>query len=118
MDANIALGYLAYSGLLPGAEQIGPDEAKKDLALAKKYFEKAKGLNTNGTWSGAPKDFVEATAVKAAPEKEKVASRGVEVSTGKEEEGGVSGFLWDNALSISAGLVGLSFAYHLYKKNC
>ena len=117
MDANIALGYLSYSGLLPGAEQIGPDDSKKDLPRAGKFFDKAKTLNTNSTWSGPPKDFLEAVAVKAMPEKEKVPSRGVEVPAAAEE-GGMTGFLWDNALSISAGLVGISFAYHLYKKNC
>lgn len=123
MDAMIALGHLAYSGLLPGIEQIGPDEAKKDLSRAKDYFDKAKALDTNKTWSGPPKEFLEAIQPKKKQskmeltlEKDKAASRGIEVSTTAEEEPGVSTFLWDNAIPITVGLVGVSFVFHWYKK--
>ena len=90
----------------------------------------AKASNSKNVWKGPPAAFekevrqkedakrAEETAKEEKEIEKKRKEREEEERKWKEEEGsGVAEMLWDNALPISLGLVGVSFALHFWAKN-
>ena len=87
------------------------------MAAATEYFEKAKIFDSDGNWSGPPKEFLTAKAeLESASKSVELDAHAAGGDGGSLEKQGLTEVLWDNALYISAGAVAVAFAFHYYKK--